>query len=96
MRNFNTGQEFQNIKRIICISDMIITLRFLFKSLSWGTWVTQSVKQPTLDFSSSNDLTVCEFEPHIELCADITEPAWDSVSLSLSALPHLLALSQNK
>ena len=48
------------------------------------TLVAQSVKRLTLDFCSGHDLTVRGFEPHIELCADSTEPAWDSFSLSLS------------
>ena len=46
----------------------------------------------TLYLVSDYDLTVCEFKPRVRLCADITEPAWDSLSPSLSALP-LLSLS---
>ena len=42
--------------------------------------MAQLVKRPTLDFSSGDDLRVCEFEPHVELQADSTEPAWDSLS----------------
>ena len=34
----------------------------------------QSVKRLTLDFSLGHDRTVCEFEPHIGLCADSAEP----------------------
>ena len=55
-----------------------------------GTWVAQSVKHPTLDIGSGRDLTVVS-----------VEPAWDSLSPSVSA-PSLLAcmlnlsLSQNK
>ena len=58
--------------------------------------VAQSVKHLALDFSSSHDLTVREFEPRIRLWADGAEPAWDSLSLSLSApLPaHSLSLSK--
>ena len=57
-----------------------------FKSLgSEGrTWVAQGVQRPTLGLSSGHDLTACEIEPHARLCADTTEPAWDSVSLSRS------------
>ena len=33
-----------------------------------------------------------EFEPHIGLCADSVESAWDSLSLSLNP-SHMLALS---
>ena len=47
-------------------------------------WVAQLVKYPTLDLSSGHDLMVCEFEPRIGLCADSMEPAWDSLSPSLS------------
>ena len=54
-----------------------------------GTWVTQSVKSPTLDFGSGHDLTVHGFELHIGLCADNPEPVWGSFSSSLSARPLL-------
>ena len=36
------------------------------------------------NFSLGHDLAVCEFEPHVGLCADSSEPAWDFVSPSLS------------
>ena len=45
-----------------------------------GAWIAESVKHLTLDFGSAHDLMVCEFEPHIGLCADNVEPAWDSLS----------------
>ena len=45
--------------------------------------MAQSVKQPTLDFGSGLDLTVREFKPHVGLCANIMEPAWDNLLLSL-------------
>ena len=54
-------------------------------------WVA---KHPILDFSSGHDLTVSEFEPHVGLCADSVEPAWD-LSPSLPA-PTPPVLSQNK
>ena len=54
--------------------------------------MAQLVKCSTLDFGSGLDLTVREFEPCIGLCSDSAEPAWDSLSSSLSA-PLLLALS---
>ena len=44
--------------------------------------MAQLVKCPTLDFDSGCDLTVSEFEPHVGLCADSIETAWDSVCLS--------------
>ena len=49
-----------------------------------GAWAAQSVKHLTLDFSSGCDLTVCEFEPLVELCAGSMEPAWDFLSVPLS------------
>ena len=63
--------------------------------------MAQSVKLSTLDFGSGHDLTVHEIEPHIGLRADSTEPAWDSLSPSLSSPPLMthtcsLARSQKK
>ena len=59
-----------------------------------GTWVAQSVKHLTLGFCSGHDLMVHEFKPRIGLCADSAEPAWDSLSPSLSLpLPCTLSLS---
>ena len=58
-----------------------------------GCLMAQLVKHLTLDFSSGNDLTViCEIQTHIGLCTDSVEPAWDSLSSSLSA-PLLLMLA---
>ena len=55
-----------------------------------------SVKRPTLDFSSSHDLTVCEIRPRVRLYADSVEPAWDTLSLSLSASPPRSLSLKNK
>ena len=59
--------------------------------------MAQSVARLTRDFGSGHDLTVCEFESHIGLCADSAQPAWDSLSLPLSppsSLAHSLSLSR--
>ena len=48
----------------------------------------QSAKPPNLGFGSGHDLMVCECKPHIRLCADSAEHAWDS----LSALPLLMCM----
>ena len=53
---------------------------------SGGTCTAQLVKCPTLGFSSGHDLPVHEFKPHSGLCADGSEPAWDSVSLPLLSM----------
>ena len=45
--------------------------------------MAQSVKHLTLDFSSGHDLEVRGIEPHVGLCADGIEPAWDSFFASL-------------
>ena len=55
-----------------------------------GAWMTQSVEGPSLGFCSGRDLTVGEFEAQVGLCADSADPAWDSLSLSLSVPPLLL------
>ena len=66
----------------------------------WGLGVprvAQWVKRPTLGFGSGRDLTVCGFEPCMGLFADSVEPAWDSLSQSLSlslSVPPSLPLSQ--
>ena len=60
-----------------------------------GAWVPQLVEPPTPDFSSDHDLTAGEIEPHDGLCPDSTEPAWDSLSLSLHLhCSHSLPLSK--
>ena len=66
------------------------------KPHTWGTWVAQSVKHPTLGLGLGQDLTVCEFEPHIGLCADGAEPAWNSVSPSDLPLLVLCFSKKNK
>ena len=62
---------------------------------SRGSWVAQSIEHPSLDFSSGQDLTVHEIEPHIVTVS--TQPAWDSLSPSHSTPPlltHTLSLSK--
>ena len=50
-----------------------------------------------IDFSSGHDLEVCEFEPHIGLCADSSEPgAYLGFRISFFLCPsstHALFLS---
>ena len=60
---------------------------------NWGTRVAQVVKRLTLGFSSSHDLMVPEFKPHIRLHTGSADPALDSLSLSL---PHSRSLSKYK
>ena len=61
---------------------------------SWDTWVAQMVKHLTLHFSSGHGLMVRETESRGGPSADSAEPAWDSLSPSLSlALPHSCCLS---
>ena len=62
----------------------------------WGAWVAQSVERPT-----SAQVMISQFmslSPALDcvLTAQNLEPAWDSVSLSLSLCPsliHTLSLS---
>ena len=60
--------------------------------------MAQSVKHQTLDLGSSHGLfMVLEFELHLGPCTDSAEPAWDSLSPSLSAPPQLChSLNINK
>ena len=51
--------------------------------------MAELVKRLTLDFGSGHDLTVHEFEPCVGLCTDSMEPAWGSLSPSLSDTPLL-------
>ena len=54
--------------------------------------MSQLVKHPTLDLGSGLER---EIKPNVGLCADSTEPAWDSLAPSLSLpLPHLCILSK--
>ena len=64
-----------------------IIIFFILKMKKQGTWVAHLVKHLTFDLSSGHDLTVPEIEPCIRLCADSTEPAWDSLSPSLCPSP---------
>ena len=54
--------------------------------------MAQSSKHLRLDLGSGYDLTVCEIELRVGLCADGQEPARDALSPSLS-VPPLLMLS---
>ena len=56
--------------------------------------MAQTVKCPTLDFGSGHDLIVRGFEPHVGLCTDSEESAWDSLSPSLP--PPACAYSLSK
>ena len=60
-----------------------------------GCLAAQPVKHLTLDFGSGHDLRVQEIEPHVGLCADGADPAWDSVSHSLDpSHTHTFSLSK--
>ena len=66
-----------------------------FKDTSRGPWVAQLAELPT-DFRSGHDLTACELEPRVGLCADSPEPGACfrfCVSLSLWPSPLVLCFS---
>ena len=68
-----------------------------FSTIKIITREPASIKCRALDFGSGYDLTVGEIEPHPRLCADLAEPAWDSVSHSPCASPNCsLSFPQNK
>ena len=60
-----------------------------------GAWVAQSVKYPTLGFSSDHDFMVHEIDPGIGLCdATADKSLLGIIFLSLSLpLPHSLSVS---
>ena len=59
--------------------------------------MAQSVKRPTLDFSSGHDLMVGEIEPLVGLCTSGAEPDWDSFFTSLCPFPaHAVSVKRNK
>uniref|UniRef100_A0ABI7Y6B1 V-type proton ATPase subunit C n=1 Tax=Felis catus TaxID=9685 RepID=A0ABI7Y6B1_FELCA len=70
-------------------NNLAITSKFNIPDLKVGTLdvlVGLSDELAKLDAfveGSGHHLTVREVEPHLELCADSVEPAWDSLSLSL-------------
>ena len=74
---------------LISLNGVMKNINTLCKNTRYcgGTWVAQLAKHLTLDFSSDHDSMVCEFKPRIGLCVDSPEPAWDSLSLSLSLCP---------
>ena len=66
----------------------------------WLSWLSIPLCPSRLSVPrSGHDLTVCELEPLVRLCADSLEPALDSASPSVSAPPLLvrsLSLSLSK
>ena len=56
-------------------------------SILLGRLVAQSVKHPTLNFSSGYDLTACGIKPWVRLHTKSIEPSWDSLSPSLCPSP---------
>ena len=68
------GPDYSGMGIISCAGPHSKVLAF------WGTWVGQLVKQPTRDFSSWGSRLTAQ---------NLLEPAWDSLSSSLSAPPLL-------
>ena len=76
---------------LLCTTDVIKMYE------EWSSWMAQSVKHLTLDFSSGHDLIVCGIKPCFRLYADSVEPAWDSLSPSAPPLlPLFLSLKISK
>ena len=64
-----------------------------------GTWVAQSVKHPTLDFSSGHDLTFARWSPALDSVLTVQSLLEIlALPLSLASLPLacVLALSLSK
>ena len=58
--------------------------------------MAQSVDCLTFDFGSGHDLAVCEFKPRIGVRPDGAEPAWESLSPSLSVPPSLILVLEHR
>lgn len=63
---------------------------------SRGAWVAQSAKHSTLGSSSGHELTGCEVEPHVGLCAQHRVWLRFSLASSPSAPHHTLSLKTNR
>ena len=77
------NKHFFKIHKIFVIK--LNALKILKPSRS--SWVAQSIKRPITGYGSGHDLIVHGFEPHIGLCADGVNPAWDSFSLPFLSAP---------
>ena len=62
----------------------MLGIRFNGKGRSWGAWVAQSVKRPTLAQVMTSRFVISSPESASALTARSLEPASDSLSLSLS------------
>lgn len=62
-----SGRRLQNP----CVRRVLFSVFKAF--LDRGAWAARSVKHPTLGFHSDHGLEVCEFAPHVGLCAASTE-----------------------
>ena len=64
---------------------------------TWGGWGLSWLSVHLLVLAQVMISQFYEFKPHVGLCTHSEEPAWDSLSPSLSALPRLtLSLSLSK
>ena len=79
--------ETKRVTEFPMVTKLLSSTETLEDTTTRGPWMAQLVKHLTRDFSSGLDLVVHEFEPHIRLCADGVQPAWDSVSPSLCPSP---------
>ena len=67
----------------------------LVEKTHWGACLAQSVEHSTLGFGSDHDFRVMRWSP-ASGSALSRQSAWDSLSLSPSALPPAFSLSLNK
>ena len=89
--NPSSNSLFSIFKSLLCFVPFPVFILFLLPF----PCVRLFCKHLTLGFSSGHGRPVRGFEPHVELHGGSAEPAWDSVSPSLSA-PPVCALSLSK
>ena len=87
-------------KNKLILGRVLVYQDYRKSTVNSGAWMAQSVEYLTLHFGAGHHLMVHEIKPHMGLCTDSTEPAWDSLSPYLcvpspSSLTCMLPLSQN-
>ena len=102
VRLYLVTKEFFNVKKCniflygLCLMAKILFQVSGFKYFSGGAWVAQSVEHLTFGFGSGHDPRVVGLSPMSGYMLS-TEPAWDSLFLSLCPWPLLMcSLSKNK
>ena len=89
-KSLRSGRQVQGLNRSVALHSEIFNMTISGwsdqKWILFGGCLGGSVGWASLwlDFGSGHELTLHRIEPCVGLCTDCSEPAWDSLSLSLS------------